>query len=502
MKAHMYPSRPIAIISLLLFSFSLSCAQQKELTILHTNDIHASFVPHEATWSRQTPKPMVGGFKELEFTIDSIRALKPNALLLDAGDVMTGNPVTEMEYAGSQGGALFAMMNSLKYDAWCPGNHDFDISQENLIEHTRIVSFPSLSANIVNTKNEFPVNNKEYVILEKAGLKIGVFGLMTSDLYGVVNQNNLVGIKVLSPVETAQKIIDKISGQTDLIIAVTHQGVSDDSMLAASVHGLNVIVGGHSHTRLTKPKFINDVVIVQTGARCENLGELNITVENHKIVKYEGRLIQLWAHDDRPTTHLSALVDSLQNEIDKKYSEVIAQLDGDWNREGNESNVGEFVVDAQREAARAQVGFTNAHGIRSNVSAGPLTKRELFEVLPFRNELVTFQLSGKQLKHVVVDALASDDPVVSSGIKATVKKNAAGAWEIVEMTIDGKPVDEDRMYVCAASDFFVGQAKKYIGVEVQQPIFLKHTIFQVVEDAARKAKVISTNIERRIERIK
>ena len=123
--------KSVLLISILVGLNAASC-QPKTLTILHTNDMHASFIPHEAYWIRITPKPMVGGFKELYFTVDSIRKALPATLLLDAGDVMTGNPITERKYEDVYGGALFQMMNMIGYDAWCPGNHDFDVSQENL----------------------------------------------------------------------------------------------------------------------------------------------------------------------------------------------------------------------------------------------------------------------------------------------------------------------------------------------------------------------------------
>jgi 2',3'-cyclic-nucleotide 2'-phosphodiesterase (5'-nucleotidase family) len=474
-------------------------AQTHTLTILHTNDIHANFIPHEATWSKQTPKPMVGGFRELEFTVDSMRNVKPNVLLFDAGDVMTGNPITDRVYKGAEGGALFEMMNMVNYDAWCIGNHDFDISQENLIGLTNIAKFPSLSANVVNTKNEFPVNNKDYIIIERGGLRIGVFGLILQGLYGVVNQNNLVGIKVLDLTETAQRFIDKIDGETDLIVAITHNGVSKDSALAASVHGLDVIIGGHSHTRLTKPKVVNDVIIVQTGRFCENLGELELTVENDKVVKYNGKLIQLWANENRPKTKLSALVDSMQTEIDKDFNEVVADLKEDWVRNSKgESNIGNWIADTQRDAARAQVGFMNSGGIRTNVSAGPLTKRKLFEVLPFRSTLVTFQISGKQLRECVLHGLRNDDPLELSGIRVQWKKKMDGSAEILKMEVGGKPLNEKENYICAASDFLVGQGKKYLGMEIPQAVFLKQTVFEAAEAAARKAKIISTKVEGRI----
>ena len=473
------------------------------ITLLHTNDMHANFTPHEATWRRESPKPMVGGFRELEFALDSIRKIKPNVLLLDAGDVMTGNPITDRQYKGADGGALFEMMNMMRYDARCFGNHDFDISQANLIRLTKIASFPTLSANIVNTKKEFPVNNKEYIILERGGLRIGIFGLMTQELYNLVNQNNLVGIKVLDLSATAQKIIDKIAPETDLIIAVTHNGASEDSALAASLHGLDVIVGGHSHTRLTKPKFVNDVVIVQTGSRCENLGEHEVTIENDHVVKYNGRLIQLWAHDSRPKTRLSAFADSIQAEIDRDFEEVLAHLKVDWVRNNNgESNLGNWLADVQRNAAHAQVGFMNVGGIRSDVSAGPLTKRELFQVLPFRNILVTFQLTGKQLLEGVLYGLKNDDMLQLSGIRAQWRRKADGSKEILTMEIDGTRLNTDATYICAASDFLVGQAKKYLGMEIPQPIYLNESVFHVAVEAAKAQKSITSKVEGRIQEVK
>lgn len=478
-------------------------SQAKTITILHTNDMHANFVPHEATWVRKDPKPMVGGFRELEFAIDSVRKAKPNVLLLDAGDVMTGNPITDRKFKGVDGGALFEMMNMVGYDAWAIGNHDFDISQQNLLGLTRIAKFPTLSANLVNEKNEFPLNNKEYIIIERGGLKIGVFGLTLQGLYGVVNQSNLVGIKVLDLAETAQRIINKIDGETDLIVAITHSGVSEDSALAASVHGLDVIIGGHSHTRLTKPKFVNDVIIVQTGRFCENLGELELTVENDKVTKYDGKLVQLWANENRVPTRLSTFVDSIQTEIDKEFNEVIATLEFDWTKNSRkESNIGNWIADVHRDATHAQVGFMNAGGIRTNVSAGPLTRRELFSVLPFRNVLVTFQLTGKQLKDCVAHGLASDDQLQVSGLRLEWKKKGDGSVDIVKMEVAGKPVVDKTLYICGANDFLVGQGMKYLGMEIPQPVFLKQTVFEAALDAARKAKVISSKVEGRIQEVK
>jgi 2',3'-cyclic-nucleotide 2'-phosphodiesterase (5'-nucleotidase family) len=494
----MYRKFPLYII-LLLLSFAWCAAQEKTITILHTNDMHASFVPHEATWMRKDPKPMIGGFNELYFLVDSIRKTK-DVLLLDAGDVMTGNPITEYTYNGIYGGLLFKLMNDLKYDAWCFGNHDFDVSQENLFAITKFVNFPTLSANIVNAKNEFPLHNKPYTIIEKNGLRIGIIGITTQLLYHLVNESNLSNIKVLPPIETTQKIIDEIDSKTDVIIALTHEGVEDDSVLANGVTGLDVIVGGHSHTRLKKPIKVNDVIIVQAGGNCENLGVLNLTVDDDKVTAFDGELLPMWERDDHPKNKFKRTIDSMQAKIDDDYSEIIAELKTDWKRKDGESGIGNFIADAQRNAASADVAFMNNHGIRKDVSAGPLTKREMFEVLPFLNIITTFQLSGKELRDVVAYYIKEKPSIQTSGIICEYRKKG-GEIEFTKLEINGKPIDEKKMYICTASDYMVGEAKRYIGEEVKTPIYSKKTVFEEVVKYAKTVKVINTKDEDRIQEI-
>ena len=155
--------------------------------------MHATFVPREAIWVKETPTPMIGGFKQVQFAIDSIRKGRQDVLVLDAGDVMTGNPITERIYRKAQGGALFEMMNMIGYDAWCIGNHDLDISQENLAGLMQVASFPTLSANLVNDQQKPLLGNRPYLIIERGGLKIGIIGIISQELYSLVLQTNLTG---------------------------------------------------------------------------------------------------------------------------------------------------------------------------------------------------------------------------------------------------------------------------------------------------------------------
>lgn len=495
----------LRVFSFLLLGISVAVLplfpQPKHITILHTNDMHASFLPHEAYWIRSTPKPLVGGINELAFTVDSIRKTRTSTILLDAGDLMTGNPITDRVFKGAEGGALVEMLNLIGYEGWTPGNHDFDISYANFRKLTRIAKFPVFTANLVNETTGKPITKKEYIILEKHGLKIGVFGLMSGEYESLVGQNSRKGVKLMPPIDAAKRMIKLLRPQTDLLIALTHQGVEDDSILAVSVKGLDVIIGGHSHTRLKKPKYINGVVIAQTGSNCENLGVIDLTVENKAVTKWDGGLTQLWYQPDRKTA-VTALVDSFKTEIKNEYSEVIGTLVTDPNSPAAESALGTFLARAQQEGAQADVGFMNNGGIRKRLSPGPITKQDLFEVLPFRNILVKFPLTGKQVKEIVLYFIKSRPGIQISGIECDWRKDEAGNIQILKLLVNGKKFDENGSYSGAASDYMMGEAKRYLGIDTPPLTFCKQTVFSAVEKKIREVKNVESKTERLIVEVK
>lgn len=485
MKNHILFRLFSVAFSTIMVSAAVVAETPRTLTILHTNDMHATFIPREAMWIKTSPRPMVGGFSELGFIADSVRAGRTDVLMMDAGDVMTGNPITERLYRNASGGALFEMMNMMGYDVWCPGNHDLDISQDNLRGLVSIARFPTVSANLLNDRMEFPLGNRPYVILERGGIRIGIIGIMSQGLSSLVNQNNLVGLRVLSPVETLQRYVDELDPKTDLLIALTHQGVDEDSTLASQVHGLDVIVGGHSHTRLKKPKLVNDVIIVQTGSNTENLGVLDLSVADDRVVHYDGRLIPLWAGRERAASRVSVFADSLQKEIEKEYSEVIGLLRADWIRRDTLTAFASFVTEAQRTAVQADVAFMNVHGIRKDIAAGPMTKRDLFEALPFRNVLTTFQLSGRELRRVLDHSARTRPGIYMTGISGRWEQRADSILIWSDIRVGSSPIDDKREYSCTASDYFVGEARRYLGLEPANIIFLSRTLFDTVEKAVR-----------------
>jgi len=498
--------RLVLQVALIPVVFTVSCSQSKTLTILHTNDIHASFVPHEAYWIHSDPKPMIGGFSELAWMVDSLQKAKPVTFLLDGGDVMTGNPISDIEYKGALGGGLFEMMNAVGYDVWTIGNHDLDISQANLRKLTDIARFPTVCANLTDTLGAFPLNNKPYVILKKDGLSVGVVGLMSKDLFLLTNTNNLKGLNVLSPSGTAQKMIDRIGKDVDVTVALTHEGADEDSILAVSTHGLNIIIGAHSHTRIEKPRVVNGVIICQTGANCENIGELDVTVENHKVTSYDGKLLRLWARHEKQDNQVTKLVDEMKAKVDQEYNEVIGTLVSDWRRGSqNESNIGDFVADAMREAAGADVGVTNSSGIRKDLNAGPVKKIDLFEINPFRNYLCTFTLSGAELRKFAkghIESIARGrSPLQMSGLRCTWKRKEVGV-DILSVKVNGQDVDDAKQYVIVTSDFMITQADKYFGMTPASVNCSSLLMYDALVAKVKKEKTVGSKTENRFEEIK
>jgi 2',3'-cyclic-nucleotide 2'-phosphodiesterase (5'-nucleotidase family) len=477
-------------------------AQPKTITILHTNDIQANFIPHKASWSKEVSKPLIGGFNELSYAVDSLRYVKNWTVLLDAGDIMTGNPITEYEYDGAEGGALFEMMNLVGYDAITLGNHEFDISQENLRRLINIARFSTLAANIVDTTGQLFIPRSGYFILETNEIKIGFVGIMSSRFHELVNKRNGDGIVILSPIAALQKWVDSLKQYVDIIIALTHEGINDDSVLAMNVKGLDVIVGGHSHSVLRHPKLVNGVIIVQAGSQCENLGILDLTVENRHIIKYNGELLPLWYNSARGTTPLSMFIDSIKGRIDSDYAEVLGTLKTDWIRRKGESNVGNFIADAHREAVDADFGIMNNYGIRKDVPAGPITKRDVFELLPFRDVLTKFEVTGKQIREIVRYELEKGPIIQTSGIRCKWRYDDNGGIEFISFFVNGKRLEDERIYVGAANEYLIDQIPKYLGFQISKITYSDITISAAVEKKIRDIKEIGSIIEHRIKKVK
>ncbi|MDZ7341531.1 MAG: bifunctional metallophosphatase/5'-nucleotidase [candidate division KSB1 bacterium] len=479
--------------------------KSESITILHTNDMHANFLP-SVVRGEGTPiaNKKIGGFLALDSYIRKIRSSESNVLLLDAGDFMTGNPICDMEVDGALGGALVKFMNQMGYDGLTLGNHEFDISVENTRRLMALAQFPIFSSNLFTADGKL-FTSEAYQIYSKGNLTIGVIGVVVPDLPNYLNkpQRDEVYDKPARPIiDSLAKIIDPI---TDLIIVLSHQGLEADRQLAQELgRQVDVIIGGHSHSRLEKPERVNGKIIVQTGSYCRNLGRLNLVVAADTVQSYQYELIALWNEGIEPDSSLARQVSYYEQQINEEYGRVIGELKTPWFRaKSGESNLGNFIADCIREFSEADFALINSGGIRQDLPAGPIKKLDIKNILPFNNLITKFIVSGDELlKLIEHNALAQSSGTEGilqiSGLTYEWRMKADSSVVILKAQIGNEPIVPQKTYTGATVDFVVGNADKYFGFVPQVVTNLMMPLTDVVMKAVEKKQIIASAIEGRI----
>lgn len=367
-----------------------------------------------------------------------VRDEKPEALLLHAGDVFSGT----LYFNEFKGQADLAIMNLMKYDAMTFGNHEFDLGStpeghQALVDFIKGANFPFISSNVDFSGDEKftglfsdlissePEKGKIYngVIKEVNGEKIGIFGLTTAETIDISSPGK---VKFDNYIAEAKKAVEAFEGQgVDKIIALTHIGYDDnaaidnDLTLAKEVEGIDIIVGGHSHTELKAPVVVNNqtpTVIVQAKANNEFVGTLDVEFDkNGVVVKNEGKLIPIGklAEDEDAKNVLAPFkekVDLVATEEIGVSANVVLEnprTDGDNTKPSvrkNETLLGNLITDGMLEKAKSFTGkdvvmaLQNGGGIRAAINDGQITVGEVIEVLPFGNTLAVMDVTGAELK--------------------------------------------------------------------------------------------------------
>lgn len=461
----------------------------KPLVILHTNDIHGVWdARHKGS---RGDGPLSGGFLALDARVRAIEAEGTPVLLLDAGDLMTGHPISRLAYKGVHGGALMHMMNAARYDAWALGNHEFDVDVPHAIALISLAKFPTLSANLV-----WPDAPKDLVkpsiIVEKGGIKIGIVGLMTERLPRLVNQKVKGKVDVTPLAEAARREIAALDPKTDLIILLSHQGRDEDKELAKQVPGADIIVGGHSHTPIERPFVIDGVLVVQNEAKLRRLGRLDVEVADDRVVRHNGRLIDLPAQGGKPGPEMEAIAAEIDSLLSAKLKEVIGTAGRRIGRNYyGESHLGNWVTDTLRTATEADIGLFNSGGLRSDIKAGPITVGSVQEVL-LENYVCVFEATGEEVKKIAytnaLAAVTQDHGILQvSGLSYRFARLGKDV-DVRDVRVGGKPVEPAKKYRIVGSDYiFVGQPEKYLGFKPATVEDTGQIVTDVIIGAIREA---------------
>jgi 5'-nucleotidase len=463
-------------------SYRIALAADKpdfRLRILHTNDHHARVEPI----LNSDGEVVHAGVARRKTLLDSIR--KTNGLpllLLDAGDIFQGTLWFNL-YSGL---ADLEFYNALGYDAVGVGNHEFDKTQADLANFIKKAAFPVVTANILTAASS-PLNGlfTPHLIVEKSGKRIGIFGLTTEDTPVLA-----LGAKAGSGV-TFTPALQAAAGQVrvlreagaDYVIALTHIGVEQDRRLAATVPGINLIVGGHSHTPMGPmvdppvesrpyPEVVrgpngNLVVVVQDWEWGRWLGDITLSFKDGQVIDVVGNPTEVAAAIAADPS-FEARIAVLKGPIDALTQTVVGETTVELNGargdvRTRETNLGNLIAEALLNKIApdgAQIAITNGGGIRASIDVGPVTVGDVLTVLPFGNTVARVDISGAQLKAALengvgrVEEAAGRFPQIA-GFSFVFNPAAPAGSRVVAITYNGAPVDANATYRVATNNFML-----------------------------------------------
>lgn len=447
-----------AAILLLLFILpvpSADAGQSHDLRIMYLNDFHGFAEPYRPFGSDD----VLGGIAYLAGRVRQLRNEKA-CLLLAAGDMIQGNNWANL----SQGQSVIELMNEMNFAAMVVGNHEFDFGQDVLKRRIAEAKFPVLGANVSGLSMLRP-----YVIKEVGEVNIAVLGIVTEDTPVSTHPKNVAGLTFFPAADTVQRYISELREKVDIIVVLSHIGHSADRSLAERVRGIDIIVGGHSHTKVLAPVRVDDTIIVQAWEHAKDLGVLDITVEDGKIIKSEGHLEEIRPVSGLEDPAAAAIVEKYSKKVsavlDERIGIALHDLDGE-NVRTRETDFGDFIADIIRNAAAADAAIINGGGIRTSLKKGEIKVKDIYSVLPFDNYIVAVKLSGRQIREALEHGVSSVElgegrfPQIS-GLAFTYKRSLPAGARVTEILLNGKKIDETREYTVATNDFLAAGGDGY-----------------------------------------
>lgn len=442
----MIGARLFLLLLLAVFGL-LSCASappapaDSRIVIFHSNDVHGK----------------IDNLAKVAAIIDAERKSSANVFYFCAGDNFTGNPVVD-QYV-PPGEPVLELLNRLRLDLMCPGNHEFDYGLENLKNFAARARFPLVAANIEAPPGFFPQLQPSLLLKTKGGVRIAVFGLIQIEAGNGLpstHPDKVKGLVFSEPLAKAREFKSLRSGN-HVLIGLTHLGYEDDLRLAQQMPELDVIIGGHSHTRVDPAENINGVLVAQAGGDNRFLGRVELLVKDGRVVAKKGGLIYLGGPLNEDAEIKAMIARFNQNPA---FAKVITAAPLEIT---GKDALGSLMTDAMRQVHGLDIAFQNDGGIRLNRLPQKITVKDIYTLDPFGNQVVEIIMTPAEIRGLIASSFEKGDEIdlQVSGISYVVRTDSARQiTEILLRDADGTPLAENKQlkvgmssYVASAYDF-------------------------------------------------
>jgi 5'-nucleotidase / UDP-sugar diphosphatase len=487
----------------------MSAQKTKKFTILHSNDMHGDFLAEV----QGKEGKLIGGLALLSGYINKVRQEEENVFYVISGDMVQGSLI-DSEYKGI---STIEIMNYLAPDVVALGNHEFDYGLPHLLFLEKMANFPIVNANLYIRKYNKRLM-QPYIILKKAGFDILFTGIITEKVMDSLKQDELIGSFVT--LEDASQEVGKIlnaykNDDIDLTILLTHIGFESDIKLANLLKpewGVDIIIGGHSHTIMEKPTKTNNILIAQAGVGTDQIGRFDIIVDDdtNSIIDYKWQLIPINENLAQPDHKLQEYINSFQNTINRKYNTIIckfAQKLTHPNRE-TETSLGNLIADAFADVAETDIMLVGSGSIRTK-ELGPLvTLKSLLSCFPFDDILRRYTISGKNVKEIFSHIMRPENRnsegecyQVNNKIQATYNDNQ---HKLVSITVNGKEVSDSNIFKFCIQGYHANNSDSNLNISQKELLesgetkLITTSAKEVLEEYLRNHQNIKRNVEGRL----
>ena len=364
------------LLGLITFCSANAIAEQLELVIVHTNDLHG----HIREEKDYAGAARIGAFVKHQ------REHNSRVIFMDAGDAISGTPVSTM----FQGLPIFHVLNAMNYDVGLVGNHEFDHGYKQIEKFREIARQPLLAANTLDPKGNL-IGDRASLMVEIKGLTIGIIGLLTDFTPKMISPVGNEGLTFLRPATVLREKVEELRPKVDLLVLLSHVGHTEDKALAAAIEGIDIIIGGHSHTLVKTPVKVGSTYVAQAHRYGSNVGYMQLTVDTDtdSIVTFAGKLV--------PATELpqaDPMVLAIVNSWEEKVSALVDVEIATSSRKILQDELQGMFEKMLMDATGADFGYYNMGGIRDTMPMGSVTARHIWNIEPFGNTLVTLTIKG------------------------------------------------------------------------------------------------------------
>lgn len=480
----------------------------KKLVLLHSNDMHGDFL------EEQLDEKLVGGVSRLSGYINKVRAEEPNTLYCIAGDMFRGS-IIDSEY---QGLSTIEIMNALSPDVVTIGNHETDYGIAHLLFLEKCAKFPIINSNLFIRTNHARLF-RPHVILNVDGMKILFIGILTEEVISQTKNDGLIGsfVGISEAAEEVGRICDTYNAtDIDFTVLLTHIGFEEDKRLAELLDpawGVDVIIGGHSHTFLEEPAKVNDILIVQAGTGTDQIGRFDIIVDtdNNCVSEYTWSTIPIDDTHCPLDEEIEELVASYKKDTDVKYNRVVTRLRRELThpKRTKETELGNLFADILKKTLNLDIMLLGSGSVRSE-KMGPLVLfSDLMECFPYDGPITMITVTGGQLRRMLAFVFRDE---VWQGAHCEFYQFSEGLHTVydrkthmfTELSLNGEPVRDDRLYTVGLEQFHFLNLEENLAVSPEEvsangkPRVVATSCTTIMDEYLSEHQLLDAHIEGRI----